>query len=141
MEKGEASRVWCRKYLMHFADLNEEGPGLAYELQLDSPPQDTWRCPKNWTDLIVNESDLSKDTISLVLGIINHSRGAMGKLERQWTLSAMRVNRISTIFAWLIGFLYATARLILLAVAFAAFRKQNEDLYIDTWTRFMPSWR
>jgi len=140
VEKGEESRTWCKKYLVLFDELCENWPDFAYDLELDdSLPRDG--CPWKWTNTSLNESDLSIDAISLVLQIINHSSWRIRRFHEQWDLLTRRVNRISTIFAWLTGFLYATARLILLAVAFAAFRKQNEDLYIDTWARFMPSWR
>ena len=140
VEKGEASRSWCKKYLECFDTLSRHSSDFAYELQLDELPEDCIIILK-YANPLVSEPDPSIETISLVLEIINHSCGTIGKFHGQWDSLATWVNRISALFAWLTGFLYITARLILLAVAFAAFRKQNEDLYIDTWTRFMPSWR
>jgi len=139
VEKGEASQIWCKNYLKSFDELREIWPDSAFDLELDEPLPRRGR-PWSWTNTSLNESDLSIDAISMVLQIINDSSWRIGRSHEQWDLLTGRVYRISTIFAWLTGILYATARLILLAVAFAAFRKQDESLYIDTWARFMLSW-
>lgn len=138
VEKGQMSRLWCRFNLRIFDEIKHD---FAYELQLDNPPEDVGsQMPLRLrTNASVDESDLLKDTIPRVLGIINNSRGTMGSFHRQWVQLEHRVDSMSTIFAWFTGFLYATARLTLLALAFAAFRKQDERLYIDTWARFLPS--
>lgn len=37
------------------------------------------------------------------------------------------------------GFLYLIARLMILSLVLAALRKNDERLYIDTWTKDLPS--
>jgi hypothetical protein len=77
--------------------------------------------------------------MAMMLETINNSRETTEKLERDWQLLEKQVERISRAYALFSGFVYAAARLALLAVAFAAFRKQDERLYVDTWARFLPS--
>jgi len=140
VEKGEPSRTWCTEYLRSCKKLGIRSSEIAFEWVDD--PKDAWMY-----DMFLPHFDtsgmshLTGETMSPLLDIINNSRETTKKLCDQWYGLTTILNRLSTILALLSGLIYITARLILLAVAFAAFRKQNEDLYIDTWTRFMPSWR
>ena len=140
MEKGEPSRTWCTRYLSSWANLSKSYPNIAYEL-VDAPDDASNFKDYSSGQMIMNKSPSSERTMPLLIRAFNNSYRTTKKLSAQWDGLKITVNRMSTILAFLSGLLYITARVILLAVAFAAFRKQNEDLYIDTWARFMPSWR
>ena len=133
--KGEASRSWCVKYLWACRRSSK----IAFKFV--NTPDDASKFESRFHPKMIERSPLAEETMPLLIETINNSHKTTKKLHQQWSDLTTTLNRTSTILAWLSGLLYVTARLILLAVAFAAFRKQNEDLYIDTWTRFMPSWR
>jgi hypothetical protein len=134
VEKGGASISWCKWYLSNIELLNKELPDTTYELELDTPDDIS-----SMHKLRVARSDWTKDSISPIIEILNISQDTKKSLFREWLRLAKTVDMISLMFVCLSGVLYAIARLTLLAVAFAAFRKQDERLYTDTWARFLPS--
>jgi len=133
--KGEASRSWCAKYLWTCRRSSK----IAYKL-VDSP-KDVSRFRSLFFSeaVVIKRSPSTEKTMPLLIRTINNSHKTTDELHKQWSDFTTTLDRMSAILAWLSGLLYITARLILLAVAFAAFRKQNERLYIDTWARFLPS--
>lgn len=47
-------------------------------------------------------------------------------------------NSISRLITISCGLLYAVVRLVILVLAFAALRRQDERVYVETWTRYLP---
>ena len=139
--KGEASRYWCRSYLWVWKQLSRRSPNTAYELVAAPDDASTFHSFDLFKRVTIKRSPPWEEMMPLFIETINNSRETAKNLCVQYDNLTTWLDRMSATLAWLSGLLYITARLILLAVAFAAFRKQNEDLYIDTWTRFMPSWR
>ena len=135
--KGEASRSWCTEYLRRFGNLDRLNPNIAYEHDntLEDHPHRGW----SWVQTSIPGSAFSVDEMLPILKVINDPQGISGKLSKEWDSLVKWVDNISIGLTILSGLLYATARLILLAVAFAVFRKQDERLYVDTWARFLPS--
>ncbi|KAH6868511.1 hypothetical protein BKA58DRAFT_387032 [Alternaria rosae] len=136
--KGEASRSWCTNYLFYWDQLSQFSSDTVYELV--NNPEDVSNFRAVSYDTQIKRSDLSsEEAMQLILETINNPPETSQKLYEEWRPLNQGVNRVSSILAWLTGFLYAAARLALLAIAFAAFRKQDEGLYVDTWARFLPS--
>ena len=135
--KGEASRFWCTEYLCRFSNLDRLTPDIAYELDntLEDDPHVEWLA----VPTSIPRSAFSVNEMLPILKVINHPQGISGKLSKEWDSLVKRVGIISIGLTILSGLLYATARLMLLTLAFAAFRKQDERLYVDTWARFLPS--
>ena len=137
LDKGSASQSWCTKYIYFWEELSLHSEGIIYEW--DDTPEIVSNFMGLNDDGLITRSDIPEGTMPLILEALNNSRETMGKLSKEWWLLIRWVGRMSSTFALLLGFLYATVRLILLAVAFEAFRKQDERLYVDTWARFLPS--
>jgi hypothetical protein len=134
VEKGGASISWCEQYFNNMENLKKALPDTTYELELDTPDNISFM-----STIPIQRSDLTRDSISSILKIFNDSQETRKSLSKEWRRLVETVDMISSIFVCLSGLLYATARITLLAVAFAAFRKQDERLYTDTWARFLPS--
>lgn len=66
-------------------------------------------------------------------------RSATENRIENYRLIQIRVDRACMTFTWFTVLVYAAARIALLVLAFTTLRKQDERLYIDTWTRFLPS--
>lgn len=62
------------------------------------------------------------------------------ELKDRWNeFSSGKLGTMSLIYTSVSGFLYGIARVTILGLAFAALRKQDAELYTDTWTRYLPS--
>jgi hypothetical protein len=134
VEKGSSSVSWCKQYFNILKRLNKDLSDTTYELELDTPVNISLV-----DKLRIEQSDLTESLISSRLAILNKSQETRSRLSREWQRLTRTVDMISLTFGCLSSVLYAIARIILLAVAVAAFRKQDERLYTDTWARFLPS--
>ena len=125
------------EYLHRFGNLDRLNPDIAYEH--DNTPEDHPHAGWSSVQTSIPRSAFSVNGMLPILKVINHPQGISGKLSKKWDSLIKWVDIISIGLTILSGLLYATARLMLLALAFAAFRKQDERLYVDTWARFLPS--
>jgi hypothetical protein len=80
-----------------------------------------------------------KSYIGLVIQALNDpDRSIMESIEKLQDIqrTSRRLSAVFTLTSWS---LYAVARLMILGLAFAGLRSQNERLYIATWTRYLPN--
>ena len=124
-------------WLYDWEQLRHYSPQTVYEEVRF--PEDLWNFRLLNRRKPIPGAKFNRFAIGNLLVNINDPHGTITKLDKQWHLFEKWLNRMSMTFACLTAFLYATARLALLALAFAAFRKQDERLYVDTWARFLPS--
>ncbi|KAI4694149.1 uncharacterized protein J4E84_002731 [Alternaria hordeiaustralica] len=139
VSKGRASISWCRNNHYCWKQLCN----TKYLYKLDEAPRDSSNFVRliNFNGTSLQRPAISDTTMSLILETINNLNGTTERLENDWELIEKWVERLSSIFTLFSGSIYVVARLILLVLAFAAFRKQDQRLYIDTWARFLPNVR
>jgi hypothetical protein len=66
------------------------------------------------------------------------SKFGMHSLWRKLNHMKWNVDRISRFATIASGIMYGVARVVILALAFAALRAQDERVYVETWTNNLP---
>ena len=75
----------------------------------------------------------------LIKSLTDEGRRKMNKRKKRLYKVIRPYNRVAGVITIIGGILYASARLMLLSLAFCALRYVPEGVYTSSWTRYLPN--